>query len=88
MGVMAAVIIVAYLLYTVSPDTIRKHGTDQLYLTSFWVIVGLLRYFQITLVEARSGSPTKIFLNDHFLQIVMVLWLLSFFLLHYLSGFA
>ncbi|MGA9756686.1 MAG: decaprenyl-phosphate phosphoribosyltransferase [Desulfobaccales bacterium] len=88
MGVMAAVIIVAYLLYTVSPDTIRKHGTDQLYLTAFWVIVGLLRYFQITLVEGRSGSPTKIFLNDHFLQIVMLLWLLSFFVLHYLSRFA
>ena len=49
--------------------------------------MGLLRYFQITLVEVRSGSPTKIFLKDHFLQIVMVLWLLSFFLLHYLSGF-
>jgi len=88
MGVMAAVIIVAYLLYTVSPETIKRHGTDQLYLTSFWVIVGLLRYFQITLVEVRSGSPTNIFLNDRFLQIVMVLWLLSFFLLHYLSRFA
>jgi decaprenyl-phosphate phosphoribosyltransferase len=87
MGVMAAVIIVAYLLYTVSPDTIRKHGTDKLYLTSFWVIVGLLRYFQITLVEVRSGSPTKIFLSDRFLQLVMVLWLLSFFLLHYLAKY-
>jgi hypothetical protein len=39
-------------------------------------------------VEVRSGSPTNIFLNDRFLQIVMVLWLLSFFLLHYLSRFA
>jgi decaprenyl-phosphate phosphoribosyltransferase len=85
--VMAAVIIVAYLLYTVSPDTIRKHCTDKLYLTSFWVIVGLLRYFQITLVEVRSGSPTKIFLSDRFLQLVMVLWLLSFFLLHYLAKY-
>jgi 4-hydroxybenzoate polyprenyltransferase len=88
MGVMAAVIIVAYLLYTVSPETIKRHGTDQLYLTAFWVIVGLLRYFQISLVEVRSGSPTNILLNDRFLQIVMVLWLLSFFLLHYLSRFA
>lgn len=87
MGVMAAVIIVAYLLYTVSPDTIRKHGTDKLYLTTFWIIVGLLRYFQITLVDGRSGSPTKIFLNDRFLQLVMVWWLLSFLVLHYLAKF-
>jgi decaprenyl-phosphate phosphoribosyltransferase len=82
MKVMAAVIIVAYLLNTVFPNTIRKHCTDKLYLTSFWVIVGLLRYFQITLMEVRSGSSTKIFLSDRFLQLVMVLWLLSFFLLH------
>jgi 4-hydroxybenzoate polyprenyltransferase len=85
MGVMAAVIIVAYFLYTISPDTIAKHGTDQLYLTSFWVILGLLRYFQITLVEGRSGSPTTILLKDTFLQITIIFWLLSFFLLHYLG---
>ncbi len=89
MGVMAAVIIVAYLLYTLSPETIQKHGTDKLYLTTFWVILGLLRFFQITLVEERSGSPTRIFIRDVFLQITIVLWLLSFFLLlHYFLGVA
>jgi 4-hydroxybenzoate polyprenyltransferase len=83
MAIMAAVIIVAYILYTVSPETISKHGTDQLYLTSFWVIVGLLRYLQITLVEGRSGSPTEILIQDHFLQAVIVLWLLCFLLPFY-----
>ena len=34
MAVMASVIIVSYILYTVSPETIQKHGTDKLYLTS------------------------------------------------------
>jgi hypothetical protein len=77
---------VAYLLYTVSPETIKRHGTDQLYLTAFWVILGLLRYFQITLVEKRSGSPTKILLKDAFLQVTIILWLLSFFLLHFFAG--
>ena len=86
MGVMAAVIIVAYLLYTLSPGAMAKHGTDLLYLTSFWVILGLLRYFQITVVEERSGSPTKIFLKDAFLQVTIILWLLSFFLLHFFAG--
>jgi decaprenyl-phosphate phosphoribosyltransferase len=84
MAVMASVIIVAYLLYTVSPETIQKHGTDQLYLTGAWVIIGLLRYLQITFVEERSGSPTKLFLQDYFLQIVIFLWIASFLLLlHY-----
>ncbi|OGP75608.1 MAG: prenyltransferase [Deltaproteobacteria bacterium RBG_13_58_19] len=83
MAIMAAVIIVSYILYTVSPETISKHGTDQLYLTSFWVIVGLLRYLQITLVEGRSGSPTEILIKDHLLQAIIVLWLLCFFLPFY-----
>ncbi len=85
MGVMAAVIIVAYLLYTLSPGTMAKHGSDQLYLSAFWVILGLLRYFQITVVEERSGSPTKILIQDAFLQVTIILWFLSFFLLHYFA---
>jgi decaprenyl-phosphate phosphoribosyltransferase len=83
MAVMGSVIIVAYLLYTVSPETVKKHGTDQLYLTGLWVILGLLRYMQITFVEERSGSPTKIFLQDYFLQAIIFLWIASFFLLSY-----
>ena len=86
MAVMAAVIIVAYLLYTVSPDTIQKHGTDRLYLTGFWVVVGLLRYLQLALVENRSASPTKILLQDRFLQAVLTFWILSFFFLLYNFG--
>ena len=86
MAVMAAVIIVAYILYTVSPDTIQKHGTDRLYLTGFWVVVGLLRYLQLALVENRTASPTKILLQDRFLQAVLTLWILSFFFLLYNFG--
>lgn len=86
MAVMTAVIIVAYILYTVSPDTMQRHGTDQLYLTGFWVLVGLLRYLQLALVKNRSASPTKILLQDRFLQAVIVLWILSCFFLLYNFG--
>jgi len=86
MAVMASVIIVAYLLYTVSPDTIQKHGTDRLYLTGFYVVVGLLRYMQLALVENHSASPTNILLQDRFLQAVLTFWILSFFFLLYNFG--
>ena len=86
MAVMASVIIVAYLLYTMSPETIQKHGTDQLYLTGFWVILGLLRYLQITFVEERTGSPTHILLKDFFLQAIIFLWLATFYLLFYFNN--
>jgi len=83
MIVMASVIIVSYILYAVSPEVIEKHGTANLYLTAFWVIVGLLRYMQITFVKNQSGSPTLILLKDYLLQATVLLWLVSIYLLIY-----
>lgn len=83
MMVMASVIIVSYILYTVSPEVTVKHGTHKLYLTGFWVILGLLRYLQITFVENQSGSPTLVLIRDRFLQMTILLWLISAYLLLY-----
>ncbi len=85
MMVMASVIIVAYIMYAVSPEIIQKHRSGNLYLTTFWVIAGLLRYMQITFVERQSGSPTQVLLKDRFLQAVVVLWVLSFYLFLYVG---
>jgi 4-hydroxybenzoate polyprenyltransferase len=86
MVIMTPVVIMTYLLYCVSPDVIQKHGTNNLYFTSFWVIVGLLRYLQISFVEGRSGSPTSILLQDHFLWAVIGGWILSFYWFIYVAG--
>jgi hypothetical protein len=83
MGIMAAVIIVSYVLYSISPEVTGKHGTDQLYLSGFWVILGILRYMQVTFVEERSGSPTQVLLKDNFLRTVALLWILTCYLLLY-----
>ncbi len=86
MIVMTSVVIVAYILYCVSPEIIQKHGTNNLYLTSFWVIVGILRYMQITFVEGRSGEPTLILLHDHFLWGIIGGWFLTFYWIMYGSN--
>ncbi len=83
MGIMASVIIVSYILYTVSPEVVAKHGTGKLYISGIWVLLGLLRYLQITFVEEESGSPTLILIKDHLLQGVIVLWLVNIYLLLY-----
>jgi decaprenyl-phosphate phosphoribosyltransferase len=83
MVIMAAVIIVSYILYTVSPEVINLHKTSNLYLTTFWVVLGLLRYMQITFVFQKSGSPTVIALKDRFIKYVIILWFLSNFLIIY-----
>lgn len=81
MAVMGGVVIVSYILYTLSPDVMAKHGTDQLYLTSLWVVAAMLRYMQITFVEQKSGSPTQVLLRDAFIQVCIALWMLSFYVL-------
>jgi len=78
MVIMSSVVIVAYILYTVSPDVQAKMHTDKLYLTSFFVVLGILRYMQITLVENDTGGPTTILLHDRFLQLVLLGWLALF----------
>jgi decaprenyl-phosphate phosphoribosyltransferase len=83
MMAMAAVTIVAYIMYTVSHDVIVKFGTDKLYLTTAFVILGILRYMQITFVEEKSGSPTEILLKDRFIQLAILGWIGSFGILIY-----
>ena len=83
MMVMAAVVVVAYLMYTVSPEITAKFKTDKLYITSIFVLMGVMRYLQITMLEENSGSPTEILLNDIFIQMSIIGWFLSFAILIY-----
>lgn len=78
MVLMAGVVVVSYIQYTISPEVIARIGTEYLYLTSFFVILGILRYMQITFVEQDSGSPSKIVIRDTFLKVTILFWLLSF----------
>ena len=43
----ASVTLVCYIMYTVSPETIANFHTENLYLTSVFVLLGLLRYIQL-----------------------------------------
>ena len=85
MMIMSAVVIVAYLLYTTSQEIIEKFQSENLYLTTLFVIFGLMRYLQITLVEKNSGSPTEIILKDVIMQINLVLWISSFVWIIYIT---
>ena len=73
-------IFLAFIMYTISPEVTVRNG-DNLYLTSFFVFVGLFRYLQIIFVEEMSGNPTLIFLKDNFIRIIIILWIISFFVI-------
>ena len=87
LGLSSAIVIVAYINYTVSPVTVARLGTRSLYYSSLFVIAGLMRYLQITFVLKKSGSPTEILFKDHFIQITLVLWVLSIYAILYLRHF-
>lgn len=78
MTIMASVVIVSYILYTTSPYAIKKMHSEYLYLTAFFVILGILRYLQISLVEHNGGSPTQIVMKDRFIQITILAWIILF----------
>jgi decaprenyl-phosphate phosphoribosyltransferase len=85
LGLMSAVIIVAYLMYTMAEDTGVSSKHPDSYLTTVFVMLGILRYLQITMVENKSGSPTKILLKDRFIQFTVIAWIVSYYIFIYKS---
>ena len=81
--VTGTVTLVCYIMYTVSPEVVSRFHAPYLYLTSIFVLVGLLRYMQLTVVDEVSGDPTKILLRDRFTQAIVVAWIMSFLLIIY-----
>ena len=75
--------LVCYIMYTVSPEVMNQFKTPYLYLTSIFVLVGLLRYIQLAVVDKKSGDPTKIILKDRFTQLIVLAWGISFLILIY-----
>ena len=85
LALISAVMIVSYFMYTVSDRVIERHETNRLYLTSLFVMAGIMRYLQIIYVNADSGSPTKILYKDRFIQISLLLWMISFYVILYIK---
>ena len=79
----ASVTLVCYIMYTMSPETIQNFHTDYLYLTSVFVLLGLLRYIQISVVDKKSGDPTKVMLHDRFMQLIVLAFGLAFLFIIY-----
>ncbi len=84
MVMMAGVVIVAYLMYVMSDEVNARWQAPNLYVTAFPVIMGILRYLQLTFVKGQSGNPTKILLKDRIIQLVILSWMALFYLIIYM----
>lgn len=84
---MASVILVCYIMYTISDEVKMRLNSDKVYLSSIMVVISLLRYLQITFVDNNSGSPTKILYQDKIIQINILLWILFYAKLIYFPDY-
>ena len=82
-SIVGSITMVCYIMYTVSPEVVERFGSPYVYLTSIFVLAGIIRYLQIMTVEVKSGDPTRVMLKDRFIQGCVIGWLLAFALIIY-----
>lgn len=63
-GPLAALSILSYALYTVSPETVARHNTDQLTLTVPFVCYGVFRYLFLVYRKHEGGDPARLLFRD------------------------
>jgi 4-hydroxybenzoate polyprenyltransferase len=76
-SVVTASTVIAYCLYTVSPETIAKFETPNLIFTIPFVLYGIFRYLYLVHIKGQGGSPEEMVLRDRPLLLAVVLWIAS-----------
>jgi 4-hydroxybenzoate polyprenyltransferase len=74
-GITAAGVIMSYSLYTMSPQTVRTHGTPYLIYTVPFVMYGIFRYIYLLHHQSGGGDPSRDLLGDPHLLAVTAAWL-------------
>lgn len=84
LGILSSVLIVCYIFYCIAPENQLHYNSKLLYISIILVMNGIFRYLKLSLVDQSTYSPTKIVLNDIFLQITILSWsLLMGYLLYF-----
>jgi 4-hydroxybenzoate polyprenyltransferase len=76
-GVVTASTLVAYVFYTISPETQAKFGTPWLGLTIPFPLYGIFRYLYLVHQREGGGSPADLLLTDRPLLTCVALWALA-----------
>jgi 4-hydroxybenzoate polyprenyltransferase len=69
--------LIAYIFYTVSPETQEKFGTPWLGLTIPFPLYGIFRYLYLVHQREGGGSPADLLLADRPLLFCVALWALA-----------
>ncbi len=74
MSISAACAILSYSLYTVSPETVARHGTDRLIFTVPFVIYGIYRYVWLLHQRGGGNDASRDLYNDPHLLVTVAGW--------------
>ena len=81
--IISSVTLMAYIMYTVSSEVVERLGSRYVYITTLFVLMGIIRYLQITIVDLKSGNPTDILYHDRLIQCCIIGWIISFLIIIY-----
>lgn len=76
LGVTAVATIVTYLAYTLDPHTRAFFHSDWLWLSSLFVVAGVVRFLQLVKSRPRAESPTQEMLKDGPFVAIVLLWVI------------
>jgi 4-hydroxybenzoate polyprenyltransferase len=76
-GVVTASTLIAYVFYTISPETQARFGTPWLGLTIPFPLYGIFRYLYLVHQRDGGGSPAGLLLADRPLLTCVALWALA-----------
>jgi 4-hydroxybenzoate polyprenyltransferase len=82
-AVVTASTLIAYIFYTISPETEQKFGTHWLWLTIPFPLYGIFRYLYLVHRREGGGSPAELLITDRPLLVCVALWGLTVMLLIY-----
>jgi 4-hydroxybenzoate polyprenyltransferase len=82
-GVVTASTLIAYIFYTINPETIAKFGTEWLGLTIPFALYGIFRYLYLVHQHGAGGSPADLVLTDRPLLACVILWVVTIVLIIY-----
>jgi len=73
-GVTTGGVLLSYLLYCTSPETVQKLRTENMIYTFPFVLYGIFRYLYLIYQKREGGSPERIILSDRPLLASVLLW--------------
>jgi 4-hydroxybenzoate polyprenyltransferase len=85
-GVVTASTLIAYIFYTISPETVQNFNTEYLALTIPFPLYGIFRYLYLVHKKEGGGSPAEMLLNDRPLLLCVALWVAAVVLIVYGPG--